>query len=58
MKQVIATIHKARPETRMTLEMITRDPLKVPCLTDGYWATFPHRGGEYLARTLRLARSQ
>lgn len=37
-------------------ELITRDPLKVPVLTDKYWATFPDRGGDYLARTLRLVR--
>jgi hypothetical protein len=40
----------------MTLEMITRNPLQVPCLTDRYWATFPDRNGEYLARTLRMVR--
>jgi hypothetical protein len=38
--------------------MITRDPLKVPCLTDGYWATFPQRNGLYLARTLRMVREK
>jgi hypothetical protein len=32
--------------------MITRNPLKIPCLTDAYWATFPDRNGLYLARTL------
>jgi len=36
------------------LEMITRDPLKVPCLTDKYWAALPERNGLYLAKTLRL----
>ena len=54
MRRIAETIHAARPETPLTLEMITRDPLKVPCLTDGYWATFPGRSGRYLARTLRL----
>jgi hypothetical protein len=34
--------------------MITRNPLKVPCLTDAYWTTFPDRSGLYLARTLAL----
>ena len=58
MRRVIAAIAKARPRTRMTLEMITRDPLRVPCLTDTYWATFPERGGAYLARTLRMVRGQ
>ena len=57
MKRIIDTIVKARPHTRLTLEMITRDPLKVPCLTDKYWVTFPSRSGSYLARTLTLVRS-
>ncbi|MBL8227203.1 MAG: sugar phosphate isomerase/epimerase [Bryobacterales bacterium] len=48
---------KARPATRMTLEMITRDPLKVPCLTEKYWATFGDTGGRRLAGTLRTVRS-
>ncbi len=56
MRQVVDTIRAARPETRLTLEMITRDPLKVPCLTDAYWATFPDRNGRYLARTMRMVR--
>lgn len=58
MHKVVDTIRAARPRTRITLEMITRDPLKVPCLTTKYWATFPDRSGYALARTLQLARSQ
>jgi 3-oxoisoapionate decarboxylase len=58
MKRVVAAIHKARPAARMTLEMITRDPLKVPCLTEKYWVTFPQRNGVYLARTLRMVHQQ
>jgi sugar phosphate isomerase/epimerase len=58
MHRIVETIRRARPETRLTLEMITRDPLKVPCLTDAYWATFPERNGLYLARTLRMARER
>jgi sugar phosphate isomerase/epimerase len=58
MRRIVDTIRRARPETRLTLEMITRDPLKVPCLTDGYWATFPQRNGLYLARTLRMVREK
>jgi 3-oxoisoapionate decarboxylase len=54
--QVVDIIRKARPPARLNLEMITRDPLKIPCLTDKYWVTFPERNGEYLARTLRLVR--
>ena len=37
-------------------EVITRNPLQVPCLTDKYWITFPERNGKYLAATLRLVR--
>jgi len=54
--QVVTIIRKARPQARFNLEMITRDPLTIPCLTDAYWVTFPERNGEYLARTLRLVR--
>ena len=55
MKRIVDTIRRARPRSRFTLEMITRDPLKVPCLTDKYWITFPDRPGIYLARSLRMA---
>jgi sugar phosphate isomerase/epimerase len=52
--RAIRLVQQARPKARLSLEMITRDPLKVPCLTDKYWASFPDRGGLYLARTLRF----
>ncbi|MGH9659427.1 MAG: sugar phosphate isomerase/epimerase family protein, partial [Bryobacteraceae bacterium] len=45
LKRMIALIRKHHPKTKMSLEMITRDPLKIPCLTDKFWATFPDRGG-------------
>src|SRR5229473_6085630 len=53
MKRVVAVIQQPRPKTRITHEMITRNPLEVPCLTDKYWVTFPDRNGKYLADTLR-----
>jgi sugar phosphate isomerase/epimerase len=52
--RAVHLVQQARPKTRFSLEMITRDPLKVPCLGDKYWATFPDRNGIYLARTLRF----
>jgi sugar phosphate isomerase/epimerase len=55
LRRMVDTIRKARPHARVNLEMITRDPLRVPCLTDEYWVTFAERR-EYLARTLRLVR--
>jgi len=42
---------------KFSLEMITRNPLKVPCLTEKYWASFPDRNGRYLARTLAWVRA-
>ena len=54
LKQIVAAIRQARPKAQITLEMITRNPLEVPCLTDKYWITFPDRNGIYLARTLRM----
>ncbi len=56
--KIMATIQRARPKTKMTLEMITRDPLHVPCLTEKYWTTFPERNGVYLARTMRMVREK
>ncbi len=56
--RMISLVKQARPRTNLNLEMITRDPLKVPCLTDRYWATFPNRSGVYLARTLKLVQEK
>jgi sugar phosphate isomerase/epimerase len=53
---IVATCKKHNPAVTFNLEMITRDPLQVPCLTDEYWATFGGVPGGDLARTLRLTR--
>lgn len=53
---MVAILKKAKPTIRFSLELITRDPLKVPCLTKKYWATFPDVPGRELARTLRYVR--
>jgi sugar phosphate isomerase/epimerase len=49
-----AVLKKANPAIKPVHEMITRDPLKVPVLTDKYWVTWPDRGGRFLANTIRL----
>jgi sugar phosphate isomerase/epimerase len=54
--EMIGLLRRARPEIQFTLEMITRDPLKVPCLTQRYWATMGDVRGSDLARTLRMVR--
>jgi sugar phosphate isomerase/epimerase len=53
---VVGTLKKARPDLRLSLEMITRDPLRIPCLTDDYWATLAQVPGRELARTLALVK--
>jgi sugar phosphate isomerase/epimerase len=58
MKRIIDTIRRARPQTKMTLEMITRNPLVVPCLTAKYWVTMPDRRASDLARQMRMVRTQ
>jgi sugar phosphate isomerase/epimerase len=55
--RIVQILRKARPEIRFSLEMATRDALKVPCLTDKYWVTFVDVPGSDLARTLRYVRT-
>jgi sugar phosphate isomerase/epimerase len=38
--EIAAILRKQRPDIHFCLEMITRDPLKVPYKTDHYWITF------------------
>ena len=57
MKAIVGLIRRARPEVFFSLEMITRDPLDVPCLTDKYWATFGDVNGVALARALTRIRA-
>ncbi|MHB1422354.1 MAG: sugar phosphate isomerase/epimerase family protein [Gemmataceae bacterium] len=54
--KMISLLREARPAIRFNLEMITRDPLRVPCLIDKYWATSTDVSGRDLARTLRMVR--
>ena len=52
--RMISVLQKANSKLNFSLEMITRDPLKVPCMTPQYWTVFPERNGKYLAQTFRL----
>lgn len=56
MKRIVAILKRAQPNLRMMLELITRDPLLVTCLTEPFWATIPQVSGADLARTLRFVR--
>jgi len=55
---MVAIIRRAKPDVHFSLEMIVRDPLVVPCLTDKYWATFPDVNGRDLARYLSWIRAR
>ena len=54
LQKIVDGVRRTNPNARFSLEMITRDPLKVPCLTDKYWITFPDRNGLFLARPLSM----
>ncbi|MBM3811305.1 MAG: sugar phosphate isomerase/epimerase [Acidimicrobiia bacterium] len=58
LKKIVAVVQKAQPQVKMSLEMITRNPLQVPCLTEKYWLTFEGREGKHLARTLAMVREK
>ena len=56
LKQIVSILRQAQPEVHFTLELLTRDPLLVPCLEPSYWSTFPDLPAEDLrARCERCA---
>jgi len=60
LKQTVDMLREKDPDMLFCLEMITRDPLKIPVFTDKYWATFDDSysplPGRDLARVLELVR--
>src|SRR5262249_41451843 len=56
MPKIVAAVRKAKPKVRLNLEMITRDPLRVPCLTSKFWATMPTVPAPELADALARVR--
>jgi sugar phosphate isomerase/epimerase len=55
--KIVEIIRKAKPGIKFSVEMSTRNPLKVPCLGEKYWATLGDVPGVNLARTLRYVRA-
>ena len=55
--QIIKTIERANPKIRWNLEMITRDPLEIPCLADKYWATLRSLPARQLAECVGMVRA-
>lgn len=56
MKRIVATLRKVKPDVRLNLEMITRDPLRIPCLAPKYWTTLGNVPARELAEMLALVR--
>ncbi len=55
--KIVEIIRKARPGIKFSVEMSTRNPLKVPCLGEKYWATLGDVPGVNLARAMRYVRA-
>jgi 3-oxoisoapionate decarboxylase len=56
LKMICDICKQHNPAITFNLEMITRDPLKIPCLTKDYWSTFGDVRAHDLAHTLRVVR--
>ena len=56
MESIFNTLENHNPKIQFCLEMITRNPLKVPCKTKGYWATFENQKATKLAKALKWIR--
>ncbi len=54
---IVIRLKTAHPEIHLSLEMMTRDPLRIPCLSEKYWATLERVPGQELARTLAMVRA-
>jgi sugar phosphate isomerase/epimerase len=57
LSRIIKTIEAANPKIRWNLEMITRDPLEIPYLSDKYWATLKTLPARQLAECLGMVRT-
>jgi sugar phosphate isomerase/epimerase len=58
LKKFVALLEKSNPRVQYNLEMITRDPLRIPCLADRYWATMKAVPARDLAAALNLVREK
>lgn len=54
--KIITLCRQHNPAINFNLEMITRDPLEIPCLKQEYWVAFDGVPGGDLARTLRMVK--
>ena len=58
LKKIVQVLRQSKPSVPFNLEVITRDPIKVPVRTEAYWATFPGRPRTDAEPMLRLAKAK
>jgi 3-oxoisoapionate decarboxylase len=58
LQEMVAVLRQANPRIRFNFETITRDAIRVPVLTSGYWATLADTPARELARTWQVVRSR
>lgn len=56
LEKIVYLCREKNGAMHFNLEMITRDPLQIPCLTNAYWATYTNVPPGDLARMLRMVR--
>jgi sugar phosphate isomerase/epimerase len=55
---LIKILRDAKPDIHLNLELITRDPLDVPCLKKEFWVTMPDVPAGSLARVLEIVKTR
>jgi sugar phosphate isomerase/epimerase len=56
--ELVKILCTAKPDLHLNLEVITRDPLNVPVLSDSFWVTMPDTPARNLARALRVVKER
>ncbi|WP_421829134.1 sugar phosphate isomerase/epimerase family protein [Larkinella sp.] len=56
LQKMVAICKKHNPAVTFNLEMITRDPLEIPCRKEAYWETFAGIPRTDMDRTLRMVK--
>ena len=58
LKEIIAIVREKKPAARFHLELITRDPLRIPIYNETYWRTLDALKAPQLASTLALLKTR
>lgn len=58
LKRMFDVCRNNNSQVTFNLEMITRDPLKIPCLTSDFWQTLPSVTAAQLATTLNTVQNK